>query len=321
MKFISVKILMISKADGIEFAFPPARFTSILSFSVDSERSSVVQSKMKLSILMLLPVVLSGVKCELLDESDEVTNYIKESGFRGEVHQVNTDDGYLLKVHRIVAKVKTRKSPVFLMHGLSSTCGDYILSGPRRALAFLLSDNGYDVWMGNARGNKFSMNHTNLSFEAREFWNFSWHEIGYFDLPAMIDYTLKVSKAQKTFYVGHSQGTTALMVLLSTRPDYNKKIVQAHLMAPAVFMINIPHPIVKIFKSEIGIIDEYAFLNLDAIWRLMRQMYENFCKGDDKSVCKEITFILFGENKNDWEVDVVRLWQDACNIQDQSLAT
>lgn len=60
-----------------------------------------------------------------------------------------------------------------------------------------------------------------MNTNSKQFWNFSFHEIGYFDVAAMIDYILNETKKSKLFYIGHSQGTTALMALLATRPTYN----------------------------------------------------------------------------------------------------
>lgn len=36
------------------------------------------------------------------------------------------------------------------------------------------------------------------------------------------------------------------MILLSTRPEYNQKIIQVHVLAPAVFMQNLPHPVARL---------------------------------------------------------------------------
>lgn len=48
---------------------------------------------------------------------------------------------------------------------------------------YMLADNDFDVWLGNARGNTYSANHTILKpfgsrINRRKFWDFSWHEIG-----------------------------------------------------------------------------------------------------------------------------------------------
>lgn len=95
---------------------------------------------------------------------------------------------------------------------------------------------GYDLWIGNARGNTFSRNHTTLNPDEPQFWTFSWHQIGVYDLPAMIDYILSHTGQDKLIYIGHSQGVTSMFVLLSKRPEYNKKIIILHAIAPPIIM-------------------------------------------------------------------------------------
>lgn len=193
-----------------------------------------------------------------------------------------------MKIHRIIAKKASptpRKGPVFFMHGLCAFASDYLMTGPARAFrelfsmenvcdliktpmfaAYLLSDNGYDVWLGNSRGTDQSQRHKHLSATSDEYWDFSFHEIGFFDVRAMIDFTLKKTKSPKLFYVGHSQGATAILVLLSMLPEYNQKILQAHLMAPASFMKNVDRLDVKTFEKKIDVSEQRSicrsFLNM-----------------------------------------------------------
>lgn len=199
------------------------------------------------TILFFLTVICNvfSIDSRFLHENDgdNILDLISYSGYNGEAHQVETEDGYLLKIHRVFSKdaeADHSKKPVFLMHGILATSADYLVTGPEIALAYLLADNGYDVWMGNARGSKHSMRHRTFSPDSGEFWNFSWHEIGHYDLPAMIDYMLNCTQSSKAFYVGHSQGTTSFLVFLSTRPEYCEKIVHAHLMAPSAFRKKLP---------------------------------------------------------------------------------
>jgi lysosomal acid lipase/cholesteryl ester hydrolase len=36
---------------------------------------------------------------------------------------------------------------------------------------------GYDVWLANLRGNKYSKKHISLDIKSAEFWNFGWEEV------------------------------------------------------------------------------------------------------------------------------------------------
>lgn len=103
--------------------------------------------------------------------------------------------------------------------------------------AYILAEQGYDVWLGNARGTYYSRNHVSLNPDnSREFWQFSWEEIGARDLTAMIDYTLQVSGKSRLHYIGHSQGTTVFWTMASLRPEYNDKIISMQALAPVAFM-------------------------------------------------------------------------------------
>ncbi|XP_012528143.1 lipase 3 isoform X2 [Monomorium pharaonis] len=180
-----------------------------------------------------------------------VTKY----GYPLEIHDIVTKDGYTLQLHRIPhgrddekeAK-STIRTPILLVHGLGSSSADWILMGPGRSLGYILADAGYDVWLGNNRGNIYSRNHTSLSPTDRAFWNFSYHELGIYDLPAMIDYVLHMTRHEKIYYVGHSEGTTQFWVMASEKPEYNSKIILMIGLAPAAFSGNIRGPIKKLAK-------------------------------------------------------------------------
>lgn len=82
-------------------------------------------------------------------ESDQVLKLIESSGYQGEAHQIETEDGYILKLHRIVPKIPNGKRPVILCHGILATSADFLIMGREYSIAYLLSDYGYDVWLGN----------------------------------------------------------------------------------------------------------------------------------------------------------------------------
>ncbi|KAH8250939.1 hypothetical protein KR038_009348 [Drosophila bunnanda] len=168
---------------------------------------------------------------------------IEEQGYPAESHFVETPDGYVLNVFRIphspsLDNAAQQRPVVLIMHGLFSCSDCFLLNGPEDALAYNYADAGYDVWLGNARGNLYSRNNTKVDLKHPYFWKFSWHEIGAIDLPTMIDYILEVTGEEALHYVGHSQGCTSFVVMGSYRPEYNAKIKTAHLLAPPVFMGN-----------------------------------------------------------------------------------
>ncbi|KAM3955560.1 lipase 3-like [Aphomia sociella] len=177
----------------------------------------------------------------------DVPGLIEKYGYPVEVHKVVTADQYVLEAHRIPHGKDQNNQPdpnkpvVFLMHGLMSSSAEYLITGPGRAIAYLLAEAGYDVWLGNARGTYYSRENLVLDPNDRRnlaFWEFSWDEIGNYDLPAYIDYILELTGQPKLHYIGHSQGCTAFFVLTSLRPEYNDKIESFHGMAPAAFFIH-----------------------------------------------------------------------------------
>jgi len=78
------------------------------------------------------------------------------------------------------------------------------------------------------------------------FENFSFHEMGVYDLPAKIDYILRLTGKQQLSYIGFSMGCSSFFALTSMKPEYNQKIRQMQGLAPVVFLQAIRSPIMKI---------------------------------------------------------------------------
>lgn len=106
---------------------------------------------------------------------------IERQGYPAETHKnVQTEDGYLLELHRIPHGKRNmnpnQKPVVFLMHGIMSSSADWVNMGSEKSLSYILADAGYDVWMGNARGTKWSRKHIKYDpgsvQDAPQFWNF-----------------------------------------------------------------------------------------------------------------------------------------------------
>ncbi|KAJ2944857.1 hypothetical protein O0L34_g1749 [Tuta absoluta] len=172
-----------------------------------------------------------------------ISQLVERNGFPFERHFVTTEDGYILELHRIPGKGPV----VFLNHGITMSSVDFVVGGANGSLAFYLARRGYDVWMGNARGNRFSRRNLYISpADQPQFFNFTWHEIGIYDLPATIDYILKLTGETALNYVGFSQGNTSFYVLCSLLPEYNKKIKVHISLSPITFFSHLFSPVLRL---------------------------------------------------------------------------
>ncbi|XP_052863647.1 lipase 1-like [Anopheles cruzii] len=248
-----------------------------------------------------------------VDEEDAymtVPQLVWKYGYYVEIHEVQTEDGYLLDLYRIPGRRTAsgqhplrpyRNAPVFLMHSLLSSCADWVLMGPGRGLAYLLADRGYDVWMGNARGTRYSRKHIHLDPDrSSRFWKFSWHEIGTYDVPAMIDHVLATTGYQRLHYVGFSQGTMVFFVMLSMRPEYNAKVIDMQAISPSVYMYRLKG---RVVRSFIALADQLVAGLADSGRNeiLPRRSYLNAvaqigCQNANVTFCRELLYDVAGKN-------------------------
>jgi len=210
--------------------------------------------------LVVMVGKVKGVVKDIKVEEENVPELIESSGYQVETHSVVTEDGYLLEMHRIPSTGK----PVFLMHGM--LCSSYCwVTSETNSLAFILADAGYDVWMGNFRGTKYSRKHQHLDPDKDlDFWRFTLHELGVMDIPAMLSSVISLSGKSSLSFIGHSMGTTCFLILASTKPNLVKNVNLAILMAPVVEPHNMSNlvgylsPLHKLYKwimESVGILE------------------------------------------------------------------
>ncbi|XP_063927616.1 lipase 3-like [Zophobas morio] len=275
---------------------------------------------------LLVVLLLPAIKCEIIPsnstcsieslekcpynpDADLTTPQIaRRHGYPAETHFVTTDDGYILGIHRIPGPKTGVKGgqPVFLQHGLLSSSADWVTEG-NNSLAFLLADAGYDVWMGNARGNTYSKAHVNLSVNSAQFWNFSWHEMGIHDLPAALYYVSNTTnKPGEIIYIGHSMGTTMFFVCSSIKPQVVKNVKVMVALAPVAYMTHVKSPIryLSPFVNDIEWLAKYLgvnqFLPNNKIMKFLS--YDCDLLKIDETICKDVIFSLFGFDKDEFNM-------------------
>lgn len=199
-----------------------------------------------------------------------VPEIIRRRGYPVEVHHVRTEDGYILELHRIPhgrsyhdssdghgrsyhdssegharsyhdsseghdRSYHDHRPAVLVMHGLQDSSAAWVIN-PRDSLGFMLADHGYDVWLGNNRGNRYSRQHVHFSPDQARFWKFAADSYAKHDNPAIMDYILHVTEQKDLFYIGHSSSTWSFWAMMNYYPHYNAKVRLMLALGPVATM-------------------------------------------------------------------------------------
>ncbi|XP_038209476.1 lipase 1-like [Zerene cesonia] len=174
------------------------------------------------------------------------TEITESYGLKTESYEVVTEDAYILKLFHIPGSVGP---PILLVHGYVDSSDTWVIRG-EDSLGITLARKSHDLWFANCRGNHYSRNHLRLDPDRNvSFWDFSFHEIGFYDMPALIDAVLNRTQWQKLNLIGHSQGNTVFYILGSTKPEYNDKINLAVALSPVCFFHKSSSPMSIFLKN------------------------------------------------------------------------
>ncbi|GER47492.1 lipase, partial [Striga asiatica] len=176
-------------------------------------------------------------------------------GYKCQEYNVTTDDGYILSVQNIpqgrAGSPGPNRPPVLLQHGILVDGMTWVLNSPEQSLAMILADNGFDVWISNIRGTRFSRRHLQLDpDDDDEFWDWTWDDLVIHDLPSVTAFVFNQT-GQKIHYIGHSMGTLIALASLS-EGNLTDKVRSAALLSPIAYLSHM--------TTDIGNMGAKAFL-------------------------------------------------------------
>ncbi|KAF7247260.1 Gastric triacylglycerol lipase [Varanus komodoensis] len=283
-----------------------------------------VKCKPKMWSILVLMCLLNGsllIHGEILSDhvDPEATLNAKELitywKYPCEVYDIVTKDKYILTIFRIphgrFNSTHTGPKPVvFLQHGLLVNAANWYQNFPHNSLAFMLADAGFDVWLGNSRGNNWSRRHQTLSPTSTKFWEFSFDHMAKYDLPACVDFILQKTKQQQLYYIGHSQGTTIGFIAFSTNPQLAAKIKLFIALAPVATVGHAKTPLTALaLLSEINIKILFGMKEFLPKTYFGSILSAHFCSQHELApICSNLLFILCGFNEDNLNMSRVDVY-------------
>ena len=134
-------------------------------------------------------------------------------GYTSEHFDVVTEDGYHLTLFHITGRVNGEslditQPPVMFQHAMGASAEMWLYIYPEGLPTPLqLVEKGFDVWFSNNRGSIHGQKHNTLTVNDKEFWDFSWAEMGVYDDVANTKFIFDKT-GEKISYFGYSMGTT-----------------------------------------------------------------------------------------------------------------
>jgi len=263
----------------------------------------------QVSALFLLALCQANA---LLDPEITMTapEIINHWGYPVEEINAITDDGYILTMHRIPYGKdgpSANRPVIFLQHGLEDSSASWVINLPSQSAGFMFADAGFDVWIGNMRGNTYSRDHVSLDPKSHEFWKFSFDEMVKYDLDTQINTALKMTNQTSLYYVGHSQGTLTMFSKLSRDPNFHQKIKKFFALAPVGTVKHIrgmlevlAHVLYEEIKMFHFLFGDGEFMPTGKLFTLISEyVCESYPGGE---FCDNLVMLLMGVDSNQLNV-------------------
>ena len=150
-------------------------------------------------------------------------------------------------------------------------------------MPYLLSDAGFDVWIGNNRGTIDFSYHETLDpvKDADQYWNFSFIEMGKYDLEAEISFVKSVTGVEKLTFLGYGHGTTQAFYGMATSREFWRNAVNTVIAVGPCFIIR------NWVQDYTSYFEQFKNAQINTIYgENWPEEYERLCSADNSTeVC------------------------------------
>ncbi|XP_061493672.1 lipase member M-like [Rhineura floridana] len=254
-----------------------------------------------------------------------VSEIIHRRGYCAEEYEEVTPDGYILTVNRIpcdrILEHEPPKPVVLLQHGFALEGSSWVANMPNNSLGFMLADAGYDVWIGNNRGNSWSRKHQKLTANQEQYFAYSFDEMAKYDLPFIISFIVEKSRMPKLHFVGFSQGATQGFITFSSMPHIAENIRMFHALAPLSTLKNPQSPFVKLLFASDGVIKTFlGKKDFSLRSEIKREVITRICSSKVfNKLCSWVLSVVGGSNEKNLNMSRIDVYMshfpDSTSVQ------
>ncbi|XP_024371740.1 triacylglycerol lipase 1 [Physcomitrium patens] len=248
-------------------------------------------------VLVLTAICADGWESCPKKEKGMCSMVLDGTGYACREYTVETEDGFLLGLQRISPAIErsnvTKRLPVVLQHGLLQGGDNWVLNFPGQSLGFILADEGFDVWIANGRGTRWSHGHRRYSKHDRRYWDWTWDELAQYDLPALFEFIMTAT-GSKVFYVGHSQGTITGLASF-THQAVTDMLAAAALLSPISYLDHISSKFINnaaLYHIDI-LVKSMGFREFNVRNEVGVQLMDRVCQEID---CRDLLATITGPN-------------------------
>jgi pimeloyl-ACP methyl ester carboxylesterase len=253
------------------------------------------------NLFLIIGFLFSPLRSKLCRNPSEFQALVPN--YNSSIHKIISKDGYNLVAFQILPNISNHlnSEKILILHGLGDSPDSFAIE--ENSIVFYLLDKGYEVWLGSNRGTKYSCTHQTLDNTSEEFWDYSWQEMGAYDVPSFVDTVIEVTGVNQVTIIGHSQGTTQTFAALSDIPTLQNKVKQFIALAPVLFMERDPEsPNLWTIMGKMNVLKLLSDLNIVSLpfvdineYMLIKPIVYLACV-KTKFLCKLMMKLLFSKN-------------------------